>query len=145
MEQRELGMVEIESRLNTALMTTYPLKALLRLPDRAISEEDVPAVLIIEGKDTVYEYSKRGPLGYPVKRALEVFIECWDYTDGDVWDLYDQARKAVLASKGILVADKVFIVETGAFGPFNNNFTRSKALQLHLQMTYTDVGPDFTT
>lgn len=144
MEQRKLGMDEVMTRLE-GVATSYTLNALLRLPGRPLGEDDIPGVLVATGRDRVVEYSKRGPLGYPCRRGLEVVIECWDSTTGDVWQLYEDVRKAVLAQKGILIAQRVTIFETGAFGPFNNNFTTSEALQLLLEMRYTDIGPDFTT
>ena len=139
MEQRELGMEEIMRRLRP-LYTSLNLKNVLRIPSRAIDEEDMPCVLVMEGDDSVSKRASTDYLGYPCKRILNVTIECWDYSNGDVKNIYEETRKAVLAEKGILL-QKVIIRESMAVGPYNFGIPNVLGMRVVFEMSYSDRGP----
>jgi hypothetical protein len=141
MEKRDEGMDEVEKRCRP-LYNSIPLKKVIRLPDRVINERDMPCVLIMEGDDYMNNPSNRNPLGYPCRRILNVIIESWDLSSGDVRNINEEVRKAVLANKGQLVSE-VIIRESKTVGPFNFEIPNVLGFRTVFEMNYTDSGPDF--
>lgn len=142
MENRELGLDEVEKRVNT-LYNSLNLKTVMRTPDRAVDENDMPCVLIMEGDDPIESRGKRDFLGYPCARKLSVIVECWDYTSGDVRNIYKEVRKVVQANKGNLLTG-VVIREEKAIGPFNLNIPGILGMRIVFGLLYQDSGPTFT-
>jgi len=141
MEQRILGMNEVGRRCRP-LYNSLSLKGVIRLPDKSIDESDMPCVLIMEGDDKIIKYANRDFLGYPCNRSLNVIVECWDYSTGDVRNIHKEVRKAVLADKGILLSG-VIIREQQTIGPFNLNIPNVLGMRIVFNMNYTDEGPSF--
>ena len=140
MIEREQGLLEIRNRLKS-LMQSYPLKYFKRSPTRTITQDDVPALLILEGEDIIIKRSSKNYLGYPLQRALEIIVEIWDFTeDSDVKQLREEVLKEALENNGIL-AEGIIVREKKTIGPFNLNVPDVLAMQIVFEMVYRDDGP----
>lgn len=141
MENRELGMAEVEKRCRP-LYISLSLKNVLRVPSRAIDEKDVPCILIMESDDNIVHRSGRDFIGYPCKREFDVVVECWDFATGDVSNICEQVRKVILVNKGNLLTG-VIINEKKTIGPFNLGVPNILGKRVVFTMIYKDNGPDF--
>lgn len=141
MEQRQLGMDEIVKRCEP-LYNSLNLKNLLLLPDRAVDKDDMPCILILEGDDLIDNRSGRNYLGYPCSRILNVIIECWDFSNGNIYNMYKGVREAVLVNKGILLKG-VVLREDKCVGPYNLGIPNILGMRVVFNMLYKDEGPTF--
>lgn len=141
MVNRELGLAEVEKRCRP-LYNSLSLKNVMRVPSRAIDEDDMPCILIMEGDDDIVNRSSRDFIGYPCKRKLDVIVECWDLASGNVRNICLEARKAVLASKGVLL-NGVVINESKTVGPFNLGVPNMLGMRIIFNLFYKDDGPVF--
>ena len=143
MINRELGMDEVEKRIKP-LYNSLSLKKVMRHPSKAVDENDLPCVLIMEGDDEIVKRSGRDYLGYGCLRSLDVIVECWDFVEsGDVRNIYEAVRTAVLANKGTLLQG-VMIRENKAVGPFNLGIPNVLGMRVVFGLTYKDDGPTFS-
>lgn len=146
MVNRELGMEEFHRRVRPLYNAPYNLKQVMRLPSRAVDENDMPCVLILEGNDNIIKRSGRDYLGYGCQRSLDVIVECWDFVTGtgNVRNIYENVRTLVLANKGVLLQG-VFVREERAEGPFNAGIPNVLGMRAIFSLTYKDLGPTFPT
>jgi len=145
MINRELGLQEIHRRIKPLYNTITGMKQILRLPARAVDENDVPGIFIMEGNDEIIKRSNRDYLGYGCIRTLDVLIECWDYVEGSygVRNVFEDVRLNVLANKGDLGND-VLIRELRTEGPYNSGIFNVLAMTAVFSMRYQDSGPNFS-
>lgn len=143
MINRELGMEEVHKRLRPLYNAPYDLKLVLRVPSRAVDENDMPCVLIMEGDDQITKRSGRDYLGYGCLRTLDVIVECWDFVEsGDVRNIFESVRTLVLANRGVLLQG-VMIREDRAVGPYNIGIPNILGMKAIFSLTYKDDGPTF--
>ncbi len=142
MDYREQGLEEIKTRL-TAIYTALGLKELAYIPDAKVGKDKMPAILIFRGgTDEISKRATRGRLGYPCYRTFETWIECWDLSSGDVLNnIYKEARKAILANDGVLVDNKVSLIEIKTLGPYDCAIKGVEGMRGQFEMLYVDQGP----
>lgn len=142
-DDRELGVVEVHNRLKP-LFTTYPLVRLDRTPADSAEKDDMPCIFLIEGEDSIVKRSSRNFVGYPCHRLLQVIVEVWVLGKSGnaavVRPLYNEARKAILATDGVLLSG-VVIREGKAIGPFNLGVPGTVGMRVFFNMGYQDLGP----
>ena len=140
MEQRILGINEVVKRCES-LYNTLGLKNVLHLPGKRIDVADIPCLLIKEGDDKIIKYAGR-QYSYPCFRTLDVIIECWDYSTGNVRNAYLETRKAILEGEGELLPDiNVTIKEKKTIGPLNYDIPNVEGMMVVFEMSYFDGGP----
>ena len=149
MDDRELGLVEIEDRIKLKKVD-LGLTSLKRTPIVPVSERDLPCILIHEGDDTVIAYSQRTQNGYPMTRQLEVILEIITKSDVDIKALYRNLRSVVFSEKGsdpqvfnarLVPGNKTtFIRENHTEGPTGNGLPSILSMRLVLDLIYVDGG-----
>jgi len=144
MQNRILGTQEIYRRLSL-VKASYPLTKLLLTPDQPITATvDAPGALILEAEDSIVERAYKTFLGYPVKRQLEVVVELWDRTTGNIRTLYSACRQAILVQPNVqngVLLQNVFVREEKTYGPFNLGNPGVLGFRVVFIMNYYDEGP----
>lgn len=138
MENRELGLVEIFTRIKT-YKTALGLVSFKRSPTTPVSDTNLPCIFMVEDVDEIVKHSSRDEFGYPAQRELEVVLEIITADTVDIKSLYNKVRKVVFTG-GSTVADNTIIRELRTEGPTGYGLSGVFGMRLVLAMTYIDKG-----
>lgn len=147
---REQGLIELKARLSSR-KTTLGLTSFKVRPATAPKASDFPCVVMSEGADVIFKKDSRKGHGFPVQRSLEVTFDVIALNSVDIRTLHRRVRTALFSEiydPGNLldpiinerIAANTFINENRAEGPYNYGLPDSVAMQLILDLVYTDKG-----
>ena len=152
MNNREDSLLEIYERIK-AKRVSLGLTSFKRTPTEPIVDSDMPCVFMLEGNDSIIEYSSRDSLGYPLRRTLEVTLELVTSNSVDIKSKLQDLRRAVFAERNTdLTAPAVynprllstngnvgFIRESRTIGPTGYGLQDILGVSLVLDLVYTDA------
>lgn len=152
-DYREIALNEIESRLIRD-RDILGLQSVNRNNNNPISKTNVPAIYMFEGRDVIENWTQRDPLGYPLRRHLEINIEIVAKTDRKakgVKTLLNLVRRSVFCDRtgegedfvwtpNPIVAKNSLIRELRIKGPGTYEVPELVGIKLVVGLWYTDEG-----
>lgn len=149
MDERDQALAEIKERLRSR-KDLIGINYLKEVPSGELDPNKVPAVLIIEGSDSILKSSGRSSSGYPAKRVLEVTFECIVNSKTiSARTFCKEIRKAVFYDRYVegvedrintKIVDNVFIAENKTEGPFGYGLPNINGMRLIIDLVYNDNG-----
>lgn len=150
---REISLDEIESRI-VRDKDILGLVSMNRNSNNPIGKQSVPAIYMFEGRDVIENYTQRDPLGYPLRRHLEINIEIVAKADRKakgVKKLLSLVRRSVFCDRTgegenmvwtpkPLVAKNSLIRELRIKGPGTYEVPELVGIKLVVGLWYTDNG-----
>ena len=95
---------------------------------------------MVEGIDSIVEYSSRTPTGYPARRMLEVTLEIISDKKTDIKTLFREVRSVVFSGGVVVADDKTIIKEVRTEGPTGYGLPGVLGIRLILFLMYKDEG-----
>lgn len=150
MIKKEIACVAFRDRIES-VKDECGLKTFIRNPTRPADDDDLNAVFLIEGVDTILEYSSRGGNTFPVKRAAEIIIEIvTNAVDADgvpinIKEIFSTVRRAVFVNINPVAEDgkvdkTTFFREIRTEGPLGYGLPNILGMRLVLELFYIDNG-----
>ena len=150
MTERDIGLKELKSRL-TSRRTTLGITSFKVIPTTAPKASDFPCVVMSEGTDIIFKKIGRSGHGFPAQRSLEVTFDIIAIKSTDIKALHRAVRKALFSEQANTLNPSVFIInerigkgvfinENRSEGPYGYGVPDSVAMQLILDLIYTDKG-----
>jgi hypothetical protein len=150
-DNREDSLLEIYERIKVN-KDLLGLVSFRRTPTEPVDAVDMPCVFMLEGADSIIEYSSRSSVGYPVRRTLEVTLELIvsksKNGDTDIKSKLRALRRAVFAERDSdPVAYNPRLLPKGRTGVINESRTEGPTgyglpdilcMSLVLDLVYTD-------
>jgi len=147
MSQLDDAIAEVKSRIK-AVKDTAGLKKYRNVPTRPFSEDDLPAVAIMEGNDDIVKRNSRNPQGFPFKRESELIIEVVAAKEDengdpvDIKNIYRIVRASVLQNPWLVAPtssiEGVPAVEMRKEGPMAYGLPGILSMRLVLGIMYQD-------
>lgn len=152
-DYREIALETIEGRI-VRDREMLGLIGVHRNNNNPINKKSVPAIYIFEGRDVVEKYTQRDPLGYPLRRHLEINIEIVAKSDRKakgVKELLNLVRRSVFCDRtgegddivwtpNPNVANNSLIRELRIKGPGTYEVPELVGIKLVVGLWYTDKG-----
>lgn len=137
---RDLAMKELVKRIGP-FVANNELTSVIRWPDAAPGEKDMPCVLIIEADDEIVKRSSGNGLGYPLKREFITIVETWyvKTSDLNIREKEKQIKYKILEGNGALIKG-VSIREKKTVGPINGAIAQLIGMRTFYEIRYTDIG-----
>ena len=147
-DNREDSLLEIYERIKVN-KDLLGLVSFRRTPTEPVDAVNMPCVFMLEGADSIIEYSSRSSVGYPVRRTLEVTLELITTKDVDIKSKLRALRRAVFAERDSdPVAYNPRLLPKGRTGVINESRTEGPTgyglqdvlgMNLVLDLVYTDA------
>ena len=137
MRQREEAIQEILGWLKAG-KGSLGLRRLEYDPLAPVRADRLNAIHIHCIKDKTIKSTTCDRYGYPKVQAVNLLFECWMTPETNHVLFYEEFLRIMQA--GIFSVNTTSIVLTEKIGPFDGGVPGSKALQIHTELRYVDLG-----
>ena len=149
MKKRVLALAEIKKRIKDQRTTLAGgVKSFHTNVQRALREDELPAICLSEGVDEITKRAARNKRGLPCERSVELVVDLVDFTNTG-----RDIRKSIIDIREVILEDIHPVLEANGTpdfstslselrieGPFGYGLQDVEGIRLVLGLNYVDNG-----